>query len=194
MMGEILLNNKFLPFYLYRTAMKFLKLIANIFDSINEWFGKAVSWLLVFMVLNVFSVVILRYVFGFGAIWMQELYVWTHAIVFLLGSGYTLLHNGHVRIDLIYRTASSRYKAIIDVLGCLIFALPVLYIIFIKSMPMVERSWKVFEKSAEAGGLPGLFLFKSVLLLFCILFGIQFISSLIKSIGNFISFPKIKKF
>ena len=170
--------------------MKFLKIIANIFDSINELVGQIVSWLLVFMVLNVFSVVIFRYIFGFGAIWMQELYVWTHAIVFLLGSGYTLLHNGHVRIDLIYRTASSRYKAIIDLLGSLIFAFPVLYIIFIKSMPMVERSWKVFEKSAEDGGLPGLFLFKSVLLIFCILFGIQFFSSLIKSIENLYSFPK----
>ncbi len=170
--------------------MTFLKLIVKFFDSTNELVGQIVSWLLVFMVINVFSVVILRYVFGFGAIWMQELYVWTHAIVFLLGSGYTLLHNGHVRIDLIYRTASSRYKAIIDVLGCLIFALPVLYIIFNKSIPMVERSWRVFEKSAEAGGLPGLFLFKSVLLIFCILFGIQFLSSLIKSIENLYSFPK----
>ena len=80
-------------------------------DLINEWSGRSVSWLLVIMVFNVFFVVVLRYIFNYGAIWMQELYVWNHSIVFLLGAGYTLLHNGHVRIDLIYRTASSKYKS-----------------------------------------------------------------------------------
>ena len=101
-------------------------------DSINNWVGRAISWLLVVMVLNVFLVVVLRYVFGFGAIWMQELYVWSHAIVFLLGAGYTLLHKGHVRIDLIYRSASKKYKSLIDLLGSIFFALPVIYFIFIK--------------------------------------------------------------
>lgn len=113
---------------------------------------------------------------------MQELYVWSHAIVFLMGAGYTLLHKGHVRIDLIYRSASNKYKSLIDLLGSVFFALPVIYVIFIKSLPMVERSWKVLEKSAEAGGLPGLFLFKTVLLVFPLLFGIQFISLALKSI------------
>ena len=162
--------------------MFYIQRVINFIDSINDWVGRAISWLLVVMVLNVFLVVVLRYVFGYGAIWMQELYVWSHATVFLLGAGYTLLHKGHVRIDLIYRNASNKYKSIIDLLGTVFFALPVMYFIFIKSLPMVERSWKVFEKSAEAGGLPGLFLFKSVLLVFSFLFGIQFISLGLKNI------------
>ena len=166
--------------------MSYIERAIYFIDSINDWVGRIVSWLLVVMVLNVFLVVVLRYVFGFGAIWMQELYVWSHSIVFLLGAGYTLLHKGHVRIDLIYRTASNKYKSIIDLLGTMFFALPVIYCIFIKSLPMVERSWKVLEKSAEAGGLPGLFLFKSVLLVFSILFGIQFISMALKNIYNLI--------
>jgi TRAP-type mannitol/chloroaromatic compound transport system permease small subunit len=162
--------------------MSYIERTVNFIDSINDWVGRAISWLLVLMVLNVFFVVVLRYVFGFGAIWMQELYVWSHSIVFLLGAGYTLLHKGHVRIDLIYRTASNKYKSLIDFFGSMFFALPVIYCIFIKSLPMVERSWKVLEKSAEAGGLPGLFLFKTVLLVFPLLFGIQFISLALKSI------------
>ena len=162
--------------------MSYIERTVNFIDSINDWVGRAISWLLVLMVLNVFFVVVLRYVFGFGAIWMQELYVWSHAIVFLMGAGYTLLHKGHVRIDLIYRSASNKYKSLIDLLGSVFFALPVIYVIFIKSLPMVERSWKVLEKSAEAGGLPGLFLFKTVLLVFPLLFGIQFISLALKSI------------
>ena len=164
--------------------MSYIDSTVYFIDSINDWVGRAISWLLVVMVLNVFLVVVLRYVFGFGAIWMQELYVWSHAIVFLLGAGYTLLHKGHVRIDLIYRSASNKYKSLIDLLGSVFFALPVIYCIFIKSLPMVERSWKVLEKSAEAGGLPGLFLFKTVLLVFSLLFGIQFISLSLKNIYN----------
>ena len=162
--------------------MSYIERTVNFIDSINDWVGRAISWLLVLMVLNVFFVVVLRYVFGFGAIWMQELYVWSHSIVFLLGAGYTLLHKGHVRIDLIYRSASNKYKSLIDLLGSVFFALPVICCIFIKSLPMVERSWKVLEKSAEAGGLPGLFLFKTVLLVFSLLFGIQFISLALKNI------------
>ncbi|HCV45655.1 MAG TPA: C4-dicarboxylate ABC transporter permease [Deltaproteobacteria bacterium] len=162
--------------------MSYIERTVYFIDSINDWVGRAISWLLVVMVLNVFLVVVLRYVFSFGAIWMQELYVWSHAIVFLMGAGYTLLHKGHVRIDLIYRSASNKYKSLIDLLGSVFFALPVIYVIFIKSLPMVERSWKVLEKSAEAGGLPGLFLFKTVLLVFPLLFGIQFISLALKSI------------
>ena len=92
--------------------MSHIERTVNFVDSINDWVGRTISWLLVVMVLNVFLVVVLRYVFGFGAIWMQELYVWSHAGVFLLGAGYTLLHNGHVRIDLIYREASNKYKSI----------------------------------------------------------------------------------
>ena len=164
--------------------MSYIERTVYFIDSINDWVGRAISWLLVVMVLNVFLVVVLRYVFSFGAIWMQELYVWSHAIVFLMGAGYTLLHKGHVRIDLIYRSASNKYKSLIDLLGSVFFALPVIYCIFIKSLPMVERSWKVLEKSAEAGGLPGLFLFKTVLLVFPLLFGIQFISLALKNIYN----------
>ena len=166
--------------------MPLVKTIIQLIDLINEWAGRSVSWLLVIMVLNVFFVVVLRYIFSYGAIWMQELYVWNHSIVFLLGAGYTLLHKGHVRIDLIYRTASLKYKSIIDIIGSIVFAIPVIYCIFIKSLPMVQRSWGVLEKSAEAGGLPGLFLFKSVLLVFCILFGLQFISLALKSISSLI--------
>ena len=166
--------------------MPLVKSIIQLIDLINEWAGRSVSWLLVIMVLNVFFVVVLRYIFSYGAIWMQELYVWNHSIVFLLGAGYTLLHNGHVRIDLIYRTASLKYKSIIDIIGSIIFALPVIYCIFLKSLPMVQRSWGVLEKSAEAGGLPGLFLFKSVLLVFCILFGLQFISLALKNLSSLI--------
>lgn len=162
--------------------MFLLKKLADIIDGINSFVGKAVSFLVVIMVLNVFTVVVLRYVFSQGWVWMQELYVWTHATIFMLGAGYTLLHDGHVRIDLIYRTASVRYKALVNILGSLFLALPLLYLLLVRSTPMVERSFQSLEKSAEAGGLPALYILKAVIPLFCILFGLQFISLIIRSL------------
>ena len=139
------------------------------------------------MVINVFLVVTLRYVFSTGWIWMQEFYVWTHATVFLLGAGYTLLHDGHVRIDLIYRDASQNYKAMINMTGSLFLGLPLIYLIFDRALPMVSRSWLILEKSAEAGGMPGLFLFKSVIVLFAVLFGLQLFALLLRSLDTLLS-------
>jgi TRAP-type mannitol/chloroaromatic compound transport system permease small subunit len=142
-------------------------------DWINEAVGRVMGWLTVLMVLNVFLVVVMRYVFSAGYVWMQELYVWTHAGIFLAGAGYTLLHDGHVRIDLIYRDASPRYKAWVNIFGSVFLAAPLLYMLFVKSWPIVQRSWAIAESSGEAGGLPALYILKSMILVFCILMGLQ---------------------
>ena len=161
-----------------------LNYLSKIIDSINHFVGIAVAWLTVLMVINVFVVVVLRYVFSIGFVWLQELYVWSHAAVFLLGAGYTLLHEGHVRIDVIYRKSSIRYKAIVNLLGIMIFAIPLLYLILEKSWPLIIRSWENLERSAEAGGMPGVFILKSLIAVFAILFGLQFFSLLVKSLND----------
>jgi len=161
-----------------------LNYLSKIVDSINHLVGIAVAWLTVLMVINVFVVVVLRYVFSIGFVWLQELYVWSHAAVFLLGAGYTLLHEGHVRIDVIYRKSSVSYKSIVNILGIIIFAIPLLYLIFEKSWPLISRSWENLERSAEAGGMPGVFILKSLIAVFAILFGLQFFSLLIKSLND----------
>ncbi|MBT6725807.1 MAG: TRAP transporter small permease subunit [Deltaproteobacteria bacterium] len=165
--------------------MNILIKISNTIDQINEFAGKVVSWLLILMIINVFIVVVLRYVFSYGAVWMQETYIWMHSIIFLVGAGYTLAYDAHVRIDLIYGKAGDQYRSVVNLICTLIFALPVLYYLFLSSLPFVERSWSIYEKSAETGGLHGVFLFKSVILLFCILFGLQFIALMIKSVSTF---------
>ena len=106
-------------------------------------------------------------------VWLQESYVWLHGIVFMVGAGYTLLHNGHVRVDIIYRTAGVRYKSVIDLLGSLILLLPMVTVVFLVSFDYVTASWLKLEESREAGGLPGLFLLKTVILAFCLLLGLQ---------------------
>jgi len=104
---------------------------------------------------------------------MQELYVWTHAFVFLAASGYTLRDGGHVRIDLIYGGRSSKTKAIVNLIGSFIFAFPFLYFLWKWSLPMVLRSFANLEKSSEAGGLPALYILKGAILLFVITLGLQ---------------------
>ncbi len=151
-------------------------------DRINHFVGQTVALLTVVMVINVFLVVVLRYVFSVGYIWMQESYTWMHGTVFMLSAGYTLLHNGHVRIDVFYRTASRRSQAVVDLLGSIVLMLPLLWVTWDRALPMVQRSWRIYKKSAEAGGLPGLFLLKSVILVFCVLFALQGISLALRSL------------
>ena len=161
---------------------KILKLYIDLVDRFNGVMGFICSILTIFMVLNVFVVVALRYGFSIGRIWMQELYVWTHAFVFLAASGYTLRDNGHVRIDLIYGTRSSRTKAIVNLLGSFFFALPFLGFLWKWSLPMVVRSFGNLEKSSEAGGLPGLYVLKGAILVFCITVGLQVSALIIRAL------------
>ena len=151
-------------------------------DKINETVGRAVSWLTLAMVLITFAVVVLRYVFSLGWVWMQEFYVWLHGIVFMVGAGYTLLHNGHVRVDIFYRPGTDRYRALVDLCGAILLLAPMIVMVFIGSWDYVIRSWAGLEESREAGGLPGLFLLKSVLWIFCLLVAAQGLSLAARSI------------
>lgn len=142
----------------------------------NETIGRGVAWLTLAMVLVTFVVVILRYVFAIGWVWLQESYIWMHGIVFMIGAGYTLLHNGHVRVDVFYRPAGPRYKAMVDLFGAVLLLLPMVTLVFIVGLSYVASSWSMLEESREAGGLPGLFLLKTVILVFCVLTGLQGLS------------------
>ena len=153
--------------------------ICNIINYINRIAGYICSILVVLMTLNVFLVVILRYLFGISFIWMQETYVWMHAFIFMLGAGFTYLNDDHVRIDIIYRSSSQIYKTIVDLVGIVFFLFPLLYIIWIFSYPFVYKSWQMNEISREAGGLSMLYLLKFAILLFVILLFLQAISKII---------------
>ncbi|WP_420348580.1 TRAP transporter small permease subunit [Pelagibius sp.] len=172
--------------------MKGLATFVNLVDSLNEHIGRAVSWMTLLMVIITFVVVVLRYVYAIGWVWLQESYVWLHGIVFMLGAGYTLLHNGHVRVDIFYRPNSARYKAWIDLCGALVLLLPLVIVVFLVSFDYVAASWARLEESREAGGLPGLFLLKSVILVFCALIGLQGLSLACRSFLVLTGHPEFK--
>lgn len=164
----------------------------NLVDRLNDKIGRGIAWLTLLMVMITFVVVILRYVYAVGWVWLQESYVWLHGIVFMVGAGYTLLHNGHVRVDIFYRPNSVRYKAIIDLLGSLILLLPLVAVVFYVSYGYVLKSWASLEASREAGGLPALFLLKTVILIFCVLIGLQGLSLAARSFLVLVGHPEFQ--
>ncbi len=133
-------------------------------ELLAEWLGRLVSWATLLMVIITFAVVVLRYLFDTGWIAMQESVTWLHAMVFMLGAAYTLRHGGHVRVDIFYQRFGPRGRAWVDLLGTLFLLFPLALFILYVSWDYVAESWKVLEGSREAGGLPGVFLLKSLIL------------------------------
>ena len=162
-------------------------------DTANDLIGRVVSSLALFMVLVQFCVVVLRYVFGLSFIWMQESVMYLHATLFMLGAAYTLLHEGHVRVDIFYRTASPKTKARVDCIGALVFLLPVCGLILWASVPYVSSSWAIKEGSPETSGIQAVFLLKSTIVAFAGLMAMQGLSMALRSALTLLGAPVPKR-
>jgi len=156
----------------------------NRLDRFSELTGQLTAWLTLLMVIVTFVVVVMRYVFDAGLIWMQESVVWMHAFVFMIGAAYTLQRDEHVRVDIFYREMSSRGRAWIDLLGVLVFLLPLCIFLALKAWDFVAFSWALAETSRESGGLPYplLPMLKTVLILMPAVVGLQGVSLALKSL------------
>jgi TRAP-type mannitol/chloroaromatic compound transport system permease small subunit len=126
----------------------------NLIDRFSDATGRLTAWLTLFMVCVTFVIVVMRYLLDTGFIWLQESLIWMHATVFMVGAAYTLLHEGHVRVDVFYRDMGARPQAWVDLLGVLIFLLPVCGFLAVKSFDFALTSWSMHEASRESGGLP----------------------------------------
>jgi len=136
------------------------------------------------MVIVTFVVVVMRYVFDAGLIWLQESVVWMHAVVFMVGAAYTLRYEEHVRVDIFYRGMNPRRRAWVDAIGVVVFLLPVCGFLAFKAWDFVAASWLMKEASRESGGLPYplLPLLKAVLIIMPLALGLQGISLLLRSV------------
>ena len=152
-------------------------------DSINRNVGKVIRWAALLMVLIQFSVVLFRYVFGFSSIAVNESVLYLHSSLFMLGAGYTLLMDDHVRVDIFYAKSSPLRRSTIDIFGHLVLLLPSMLVLAYWSWPSVVNSWKILEGPISVGGIPASFLLKSLIPAFCALLIIQSISCLL---ANFI--------
>lgn len=156
--------------------------LARAISGFNRLIGNIFSWLALAIVLVCFTVVVQRYVFSISFVWMQDLYIWLNGVMFTAVAGYALLRNDHVRVDIFYRPASTRWKAIVDMVGVIVFLLPFSAVLTVYSWNFVERSWRFSEGSANVGGMPGLYVLKSFILVFAAVIALQGIAMALRSI------------
>ncbi|MCS2607924.1 TRAP transporter small permease subunit [Halomonas dongshanensis] len=148
-------------------------------DRFTDGVGRAIAWLVVIMMVVQFVIVVLRYLFGINSNVMTESVMYMHAAVFMLGAAWTLRNDGHVRVDIFYRRLSARGRAWIDLLGTLFLLIPVCLFIAIGSYGYVRTSWVIMERSPD-GGIPAVYLLKSLILIMMALLLLQALAQLIR--------------
>lgn len=162
--------------------MRLLALFVRILSGVNRVVGNIFSWLSLGIVVVCFTVVVQRYVFSYSLVWMQDLYIWLNGAMFTSVAGFALLRDDHVRVDIFYRPASARRKALTDLAGVILFLLPFTWIVFAYGWPFVARSWRLNEASANVGGMPGLYVLKTFILGFAVLLAMQGTAMVLRSI------------
>ena len=146
--------------------------------------GRTVAWLTLVMTLLAFAIVVLRYGFNLGWIWLQESVTYLHATVFMLAAAWAWQTDDHVRVDIFYRKASPRYKSIVNLAGTLLFLLPLCVFLIYIGWDYVAASWSTREASREAGGLPLVWLLKTLIIVLPVLLLMQSLETIRQCISN----------
>ena len=163
------------------SLLKPVVIVLNVVESFTETTGRLIAWLTMLMVVLVMIVVVTRYFLEVGSIALQESVTYLHCLVFMLGLAFTLKHDGHVRVDIFYRGFSPKSKAVVNLLGGILFLVPVCLLIFFTSWNYVLASWAIQETSAENNGLPFVYLLKTLMLLMPATLLLQGVAEIIKS-------------
>lgn len=163
-----------MSFFLYKAS--------KAIDTINDSVGKTVSWICLLLVLIVCLDVFLSNAFRYANAALFELQWHFFAIIFLLGAGYTLKEDKHVRVDVFYSQFSPTAKAWINFLGTLLLLLPFCLVLIHAGATFTENAWALRERSADPGGLGGRYLIKGTILLGAIFLLLQGISILLHSL------------
>ncbi len=167
---------------LWDAPMRRLILLCRWIDMLNTWVGRLVSWVTALVVLVVFVDVVMRYAFKISFVFTQELEWHLFAFIFLMGAGYTLQRDGHVRVDIFYQRMSTRQKAWVNLLGVIFFLLPGCYLVISTSLGFVQSSFAVLEGSPDPGGIPYRFILKGCIPAGFILIALQGVSLGFKSL------------
>jgi TRAP-type mannitol/chloroaromatic compound transport system permease small subunit len=165
-----------------KNAISCLERTAAVLEALNRRVGEIAAWLTLATVLVCFATVYLRYAMGVGLIWLQESYLWTHALVIMLGSGYALLNGGFVRVDMLHQHMSERQKAVVEIVGTLAFLTPFVVMLMTSGWSFFLSSWRMGERSAYEGGLPALYVLKGMLVVFAILLAIQGLAMIVRAV------------
>jgi TRAP-type mannitol/chloroaromatic compound transport system permease small subunit len=161
--------------------MFFLRALIRTIDSYTERCGLLLAWLCLAMTLVTCGVVLLRYGFGIGSVASQESVTYMHASLFMLAAAFTLKRGSHVRVDIFYRTFSPRGQAWINSMGAIVFLLPFCVFTIGISWQFVGDAWAIREASAEPGGIPAIYLLKTLIPLLALNLGLQGIAELLRN-------------
>ena len=156
--------------------------IVQAIGAFNGLMGRIFSVVALAIVLICFTVVVLRYGFSIGSIPLQDLYVWLNGTMFMGIAGFALLRDAHVRVDVFYRDMPVRRKALVDMFGCVVFVAPFVTVLVWYGFVYVARSWGLHEGSANVGGLPGLYVVKSFILVFAAVIGLQALAMFLRGL------------
>lgn len=158
--------------------------LVKFIDRMALTLGNLISWVCLLLVITVFSTVVLRYLFKEPSIMLQESAMWFHSLIFMLGIAYTFNRDEHVRVDIFYRKFSFIKQQWVDLLGIIFLLMPLCWYLFSESLHYVSLSWRVREASSEVGGLPGLYILKSLLLVMPILLAVQGLANILRIIDR----------
>jgi TRAP-type mannitol/chloroaromatic compound transport system permease small subunit len=156
--------------------------IGRALDAVSNTVGRAVMWLAVLLVLVQFAVVVLRYGFSTSLIQMQEGVIYLHATLFMLAIGYTMLHEGHVRVDILYAGWSAKRRAATDLAGVLLAVIPFCLVVLWTCWPFVAASWRIREGAIAYGGIPYQYLLKSLIPAMAVLLLVQALGHLCRCV------------
>jgi TRAP-type mannitol/chloroaromatic compound transport system permease small subunit len=159
-----------------------LEKTVTLIDRLTETGGRAIALLNVAMVVIMCLLVLLRYALNNSSVALQESAMYLHAIIFMSCMGYTLKHDEHVRVDIIYQRLSVRGKAMINLAGSIFLLLPLLAFIAWYSYPYVQSAWKILEVSQESAGLPYVYLLKALILLMTVTLAMQGLAEVLRNI------------
>jgi TRAP-type mannitol/chloroaromatic compound transport system permease small subunit len=162
--------------------MPALRACVHYIDIFTDRSGRLLAWLALAMALLTTFVVVMRYGFNTGSIMAQESVTYMHGCLFMLGAAYALKSGAHVRVDIFYRNFSPRARAWINSLGGIVFLLPLCAFMFFASWHYVSESWAIRETSAEPGGIPAVFLLKSLLPLMAVNLALQGMAEILRSV------------
>lgn len=165
-----------------RTSAGRLPRIIVLIDMVNRRIGEAAAWLMLPVVVICFAVVVLRYGFGTGYVWMQELFIWINGAAFTMAVGYAFSHDAHVRVDVFYGSAGERAKAWINIFGVMAFLFVMCGVLLWVSFPQIVMSWRLGERSSSMSGLEYAYVLKTFVPIFCVISILHGVSLLTKSI------------
>ena len=132
-------------------------------DRLIDVLGRGAAWLTLAMVAVTCVTLVLRYGFDMGAIMLQESVLYMHGAVFMLGFSYTLQHDEHVRVDLIYSRMSERRRSMVNLAGHLVLMTPLCLTLTLFSLDYVANSWSILEGSQEVDGIRGVYMLKTLI-------------------------------